>query len=328
MLYVYCPRASNGAKELVEALGGSRLRNFDGMDFWRKRQKINIKEGDTIVCWGNPLPEFEGVKLLNAGGKYVSKAEEVKLLTEAKVPTVQIVKALPAGANAGEWLGRKNNHVGGLDLLKPVGRPDFYSKKLDIAKEYRIHSFDGRSIRAGVKVPRIANPHPWIRSYDAGWKIDYDKFESNEAMRKIAHKAVKALGLTFAAVDIGERPDGSLIVFEVNRAPGIEGNSVAKYANAIKRYLEEGPKEEKAKGKAGGVKAEKVQEEQAPQVVAAPPQPANVYPGGFRDPIPGEIPNVIKEYFVAHAGPVDWNGKKWTKYAGKIVVRNLNAAGW
>jgi glutathione synthase/RimK-type ligase-like ATP-grasp enzyme len=57
------------------------------------------------------------------------------------------------------------------------------------------------------------------------------------AHRNLAKKAVESLGLTFGAVDIGRKADNSLIVLEVNRAPGLEGNTINAYANAIVRYL-------------------------------------------------------------------------------------------
>lgn len=151
------------------------------------------------------------------------------------------------------WMPRSNSHVGGNDLLNPPAVPDYWVKKEELVREYRVHSFDGRSIRAGVKVPREGygtpggtdNPtapnycHSWIRSWDAGWRIRYDGNTIRQAHRDLAHQAVAAIGLTFGAVDLGERQDGSLIVLEVNRAPGLEGGTIVAYANAIKRWMEE-----------------------------------------------------------------------------------------
>lgn len=137
-----------------------------------------------------------------------------------------------------EWLPRRNNHVGGSDLLTAPAQPDYYSKKENIVEEYRLHMFDGKSIRAGVKQQRPTRPngapsHPWIRSFDAGWIIAYENFQSTREQRDIAAKAIKALGLDFGAVDLGKRADGSLIVLEVNRAPGVEGGTAEAYARKI-----------------------------------------------------------------------------------------------
>lgn len=147
---------------------------------------------------------------------------------------------------ATDWVGRVNNHTGGTDLLTPPGNPDFWVKKLELVKEYRIHMFLSKSIRAGVKTIREGfsdNPamvrgdtriaSKWVRSYDGGWTIKYDDFKSKHAMRELAHKAVTALKLDFGAVDIGEKANGELVVLEVNRAPGLEGGTVDAYSKAI-----------------------------------------------------------------------------------------------
>lgn len=149
---------------------------------------------------------------------------------------------LPPAQPTEVWLARRNNHVGGNDLLNNITDPDFYSKKEDIVEEYRIHTFRGKSVRAGKKIQRPTNPnggpsHPWIRSFDAGWIISYDGFQSTKPMRDLASKAVKALGLDFAAVDIGKLRNGSFIVLEVNRAPGIEGNTITAYAKHVAAWL-------------------------------------------------------------------------------------------
>lgn len=137
----------------------------------------------------------------------------------------------------GEWLGRMNRHMGGNDLLTPPPVPEYFSKKENLIEEFRIHSFLGKSIKAGVKVPREgALPHAWIRSLDGGWRINYDGFESRREMREIAAAAVKALNLDFGAVDLGRKADRSLIVLEVNRAPGLDPGTVTSYARAIRGW--------------------------------------------------------------------------------------------
>lgn len=145
----------------------------------------------------------------------------------------------PVAQVSGEWVGRMNNHVGGNDLLTPPTTPDFFVKKETVTQEFRIHSFKGKSIRAGVKGPREGvTQHAWVRSWDGGWKISYDGVTARQAQRDLAHRAVAALGLDFGAVDIGQKADGSLFVLEVNRAPGVENGTVESYARAIEGWLE------------------------------------------------------------------------------------------
>ncbi|HVI40373.1 MAG TPA: hypothetical protein VM577_06910 [Anaerovoracaceae bacterium] len=259
MLYVYCPRASAGALELVRALGAHRLRRFDGLDFWDRRRRVPIKEGDAIICWGATCPEFDGIKVLNGLMKPVNKLRELEILNEAGIPSITLYDEAPRNVKPDVLIPRTIKHQGGRDVLHRPEYPDFYVLKEDFVAEYRIHSFDGKSIRAGVKVPRdgftpVANEkdwrpnenlvHPWVRSFDAGWRVNYDGFKSNARMRKVAHSAVKALGLTFAAVDLAETANGVIKVLECNRAPGIEGGSVMAYAKAIRSWLDGKPEPE------------------------------------------------------------------------------------
>ena len=168
---------------------------------------------------------------------------------EARCNTLRMALNTPAPvaqtAPVGEWLARMNDHVGGNDLLQVPTQPDYYSKKETFVKEFRIHSLAGKSIRAGVKAPRTdaafagQTPHEWIRSWDGGWRIRYDGVSSKQKHRDLAHAAVAALGLQFGAVDIGERADGTLVVLECNRAPGLAEGTAAIYAQAIRNWRTE-----------------------------------------------------------------------------------------
>lgn len=253
MIYVYCPRKSTGAFELVKELGGQRLRRFDGIDFWNKGARVRLEPNTTVVCWGTTLPPIEGVDLLNSMEESFSKFEQGKILAKKGVPTVELRNpddhSMEAYLGAG-YYPRSNYHTGGTDLLKVPDHIDFYTKKEKFTKEVRIHVFDGRSIRAGEKIPREGfkkcseegwKPnmdllHPWVKSYDGGWKISYNNFESTSDMRGVAVKAVKALGLTFGAVDLGQRADGTWLVLEVNTSPGLEGGTIHSYVRAIQSW--------------------------------------------------------------------------------------------
>lgn len=262
MIYVYRRPGSDGAKLLADALGGKRIKRIPG----------RVLSADVLVCWGESNPNAGFGKVLN-GAPLRNKYTDAVKLKEAGVPTIEVSRTQPprqeparlelqagrytrseveviareiatylqqtARNTAAEWLPRTNYHTGGRDLLNP-GRADFYAKREEIVEEYRIHSFLGKSIRAGIKKPRRSfdgTVHPWIRSYDSGWAITYSGFSSTPEMRKLAKDATKALGLDFAGVDLGRTSDGRLIVLEVNRAPGIEGNTVTAYAEAIKNWI-------------------------------------------------------------------------------------------
>lgn len=236
MILIYRSAASCGARALAEELdGGVRLKASN-----LKRLSRKFTNADVLVAWGDHLQGFPGRSLNNVAP--LSKLSAARRLTEAKVPTVPTNKSKPGDG----WVGRTNDHMGGNDLLNPPRQPDFYVQRLDIVKEFRVHSFLGRSIASRVKVLRDgfkleteprhrgdAVASPWIRSWDGGWKMVYKDGEVKKKHRTLAHQAVKALGLDFGAVDIGQLADGKLIVLEVNTAPGIEGETLLAYSKAV-----------------------------------------------------------------------------------------------
>jgi hypothetical protein len=266
MIYIFRSVASEGAKALAAELGGRKVKRFP-----------TIGANDKVICWGeqargvgilNGAPiqnKFADALTLKAKGVPTVEVSRTKPKEQEVNPTTTILAHRDADrtavaqyieqlqtwlknnpvVTAATWLGRRSNHVGGHDLLTPPATPDFWSRKEDIVEEYRIHCFKGRSIRAGKKIVRegLTNTgapyvaHPWIRSLDGGWRICYDDFKSRKEMRDLAARAVEALSLDFGAVDLGKKRDGSLIVLEVNRAPGLEGGTITAYANAIKGWM-------------------------------------------------------------------------------------------
>lgn len=300
--YIYCRRKSDSARELVTVLGAKRLREFDGDSFWDKRKRLSLKEGDIVICWGETFPtELDGIRILN-GGEALSKFEQARKLQQDGINTIETVsvedmrsmrrrmtgglKPVPAS-----WIPRKNSHVGGNDLLTPCENPDYYSARLALTKEYRIHTFLGKkSIRAGEKRlregysldaaevaasrGRLKLASDWIRSYDGGWRVCYDNFQSTQKMKNLSYKAAKSLGMDFGAVDIGEDATGTLYVLELNRAPGLEGGSIEAYANHIKKWIEEGEERDAANVANTGGTVQPVRAE----IPVDPPRPAGPHP--------------------------------------------------
>lgn len=223
MIYVFCPKNSTGARDLATAVGGKRI-----------KVPLPFKGDDVVVMWGACLIGIpDEVKVLNNVPPLNKISELTRLLHNGvPVPPFSTEKPLEGG-----WLARVKNHQGGKDLLSGRKVGDFYVKKLPLVKEFRVHVWKGQSIRLGMKVPRREKIHPWIRSYDGGWKLSYGKDAQEglvKGVREAAKKAVKALGLDFGAVDVGVTEDGTVYVLEVNRRPGLEGNTTKAYALHLK----------------------------------------------------------------------------------------------
>jgi hypothetical protein len=272
MIIIYRTRPSNGARDLVESLGNCRRgrdnsvrppRNGDKVVCWGDSlnlQGIEVLNGVPIInkyedaiklkAANVPTIEVSRSRPQNQGGGFAPRRDYLLprglglSLNESEVTAwvraMQNYLSTPLTPLPSiEWLGRKYNHVGGNDLLSTQSSYDYWSKKEDLIEEYRVHSFLGKSIRAGKKVQGaegVSTVHPWIRSHDGGWHLAYDGFSSTKEMRKLAKQAVEALGLNFGAVDIGKTREGKLIVLEVNRAPGLEGGTINAYSDAISKW--------------------------------------------------------------------------------------------
>jgi hypothetical protein len=196
MIYIYRPQPSTGARLLAERLTelGHRAIKIGGPVGY------SYQPGSTIVCWGahfrnppvtalNNIPLSnkleDALKLREAGVPTIEVSRTrpavpagrgfFQPLTLSPVPpqglneaaareviarlTAWLEAPLPEVAST-EWIGRCRNHVGGNDLLNPPAQPDYWVKREHLTEEYRVHVFDGASIRAGVKIPRAGVSPP------------------------------------------------------------------------------------------------------------------------------------------------------------------------
>lgn len=114
-----------------------------------------------------------------------------------------------------------------------------YTKYFKKKFEYRVHVFDGKVIDYVVKKKREGvEVNYQVRNHEGGWVFCREGVVLPQCVADAAIKAVAALGLSFGAVDVGyNETKGLPSVFEVNTAPGLEGTTVVKYAEAIKEIL-------------------------------------------------------------------------------------------
>jgi len=210
MITIYCARRSTGALLLV-----NKLREFG-------------QQAQRIVGGGAPRGA------INWGQGGGNKYEELRTLWAAGIPVPPHSRNKVPG-----WLARRFTHMEANDLTANLTYGDYYVQFVPTVREHRIHIFNGESIRAQMKVPRRANPHPDFRSHANGWKLvggpEYTA-QVPRGAREMAKKAVAAMGYLFGAVDIGVKEDGRPVIWEVNSQPGIEGTTVDAYAKAVIRY--------------------------------------------------------------------------------------------
>jgi hypothetical protein len=213
---------------LVKELGARRLRKAAPLSGWKK--------GDTVLCWGSYFKAPAGVVVVNSS-LVGSKIQELTLLAEKGIVVPPFNNTAVTG-----WLGRTANHQEGKDLLHGTKNPAFWTKKLNVVREFRVHVINGMSVKVGHKKPRNDKPHPWIRSWDAGWGIYYDAGATvgfSKKGREMAKKAAEVLGLTACAVDLWLLEDGKWVVGEVNRRPALPEDSgvLKKYGEQLRILL-------------------------------------------------------------------------------------------
>ena len=79
-----------------------------------------------------------------------------------------------------------------------------------------------------------------MRTHDNGFVFVRQDVELPAAARDMAVQALAATSLSFGAVDlIFNEHHNQYYVLEINTAPGLEGQTITSYADAIQRYAGE-----------------------------------------------------------------------------------------
>lgn len=256
LVYPYSLR-SQSAKILASKLETIRVKEIG---------KYLHKPGDLIINWGNKRIPNWGTKLaiqsmLNKP-QYIINASE-KLRTFKVLSTSDLGEHLPDWTTdlhtAQGWLEApcpyyglkhavicrtltKANSGRGIVLANTpeelVNAPLFtrYKPKQE---EYRIHVH----IRFGImdaqqkRRENGAMGDLYIRSRSNGWVFCRENLKIPTIVEEVSEMAVHRLGLDFGAVDVGYHQEHGLSLYEINTAPGIEGQTLTNYANTFRRYL-------------------------------------------------------------------------------------------
>jgi glutathione synthase/RimK-type ligase-like ATP-grasp enzyme len=250
---------SQGARELARALGTIRV---------RANGTYRPRNGHIIVNWGNSESATWAREYARTGHilDWINTTPAVGVAAD-KLRTFQRLSAnldipLPRWATnraqAEDWFreGERVKVVCRTLLRASEGRgivvaknaeelvaAPLYVKFFPKETEYRVHVFNGEVIDVAEKRLRNGERNregrsPYIRSHANGWIFARENVRLSDAGRTAALQAISAIGLTFGAVDLAVNRRGEVVVFEVNTAPGIEGQTVTNYASAIRRYCD------------------------------------------------------------------------------------------
>lgn len=216
--------------------------------------------GDTVINWGNEtVPAFyrtgssSGIKNIPANVRVAQNKLETFRRLQAN--NVSIPPFTTDRASAQVWLNEGHEVLvrtllessGGRgievysDRRSQIPRAPLYVQYIKKMNEYRVHVFNGQVIDITEKKRRRefdGERDAHIRNLDNGYVFVRDNVQAHESVGPLAIAAVQALGLDFGAVDIiYNRRRNQAYVLEVNTAPGLEGTTVERYADAIESIL-------------------------------------------------------------------------------------------
>lgn len=129
---------------------------------------------------------------------------------------------------------------------REVVNAELYVRSVKCKREYRVYIFNNKMIDLVAAVRCESLPqgvtayNDDIRNWKNGWGWARNAVTIPQNIKtkleEISKKAITALGLDFGAIDIVRDYEDNLYILEVNTAPGIEGVTVNKFAEAIKEY--------------------------------------------------------------------------------------------
>jgi glutathione synthase/RimK-type ligase-like ATP-grasp enzyme len=241
---------SASARELVRALAPNAI--------MKKQRTPMIGRSKLLLNWGNSSPQFNttGCRILNKPYAVNVASDKLLALNAMKDAGINVPEFSTDINDAKRWIGEgkivfcrtllRANSGRGIVIAKEVAeliRAPLYVKYIRKEKEYRLHVFNGRVIdqvekrrRAGFQ--EANNYNRYVRSYEQGWIMAREGCYITDETKSQAIKAVQALGLDFAAVDIVMTREGKPMVLEANTAPGIQGTTLENYRKAVIQWMQ------------------------------------------------------------------------------------------
>lgn len=232
-------QSSGGARALARALGGLVLRREDS----RYRPRPN----DTVINWGSAvLPDaLLAQSPLNHPGCVKDARDKLRTFAILSSNGVPVVEWTTNKAAAEAWLNdgavfvrHSTRGQGGSGIELVPGTHDWlpdaplYTKQFRATHEYRVH-VAGDQTFVTKKRRRNGAERSAVRNYANGYVYCTTNVNPPNSVPSVGVAAVHALGLDFGAVDMLCTEGGECRVLEVNTAPGLEGRTIAWYAEQI-----------------------------------------------------------------------------------------------
>lgn len=216
---------------------------------------------DIIVGWGaGEWPNWKR-SAFAAGAVWLNTSEDIcnsvykdrtfNILRQAGIP---IPETTYSSTTAREWLLRGDvviarNILSGKDGegitvvhdSRNLPEEHLYSRYFPVSQEYRVHVFRGVPFWCQVRHPiedrtnkfYRSTPNPYVRTSSNGWTLYVSNQDCPAICKRVAVQAVGAVGLDFAAVDIGYNSRGEVCVYETNTSPELTNRTCDAYVNTL-----------------------------------------------------------------------------------------------
>jgi hypothetical protein len=228
--------------------GGKRLARTMNIRYTNEPHKV------ISINWGCSSPDFwDGVDRL----RIVNRPEAVAIASNklkffvAALGNVSVPEFTTHLDEAKQWnkdgvilgrdsvCGRGGEGITVCEKNSEVKFHTFYTKYVPKEREFRFHVHLNKVFwmqeklwRKGIKVKdkRIRGGKDSVFCFK---HLEENPIPLLEEGKAAAIEAVRVCGLHFGAVDIGFGKNSHWVVYEVNTAPGLEGTTVKKYAEAF-----------------------------------------------------------------------------------------------
>lgn len=240
IIFICDAKFSSSPKKLANSLQ-EKLPQYKFITRLKSRPTLAPHPKRTTIPWGitkNKLQQYQAYK-------------------EHNLPHPEWTTSLEVANN---WIHNDNCTVVGRSLLNSFGGKGIilfdknnpiplnhnckvFTKYKKKKHEYRIHVFQNAIIDfAQKKKSKDANNNnnvnTQIRNFKNGWVYCRENVTLPTSFIPLAINAVKALNLTWGAVDIiYNEYENQAYILEVNTAPGLMGSTVESYSEAFKHWI-------------------------------------------------------------------------------------------
>ena len=240
---LYSNKSSKTGKEL--------LRKFATVATKALKKRTNKRfRADLVLRWGSTeafprLTSRVEINTLEATNNASNKLVMMQKLVESEIDTPDILFLSPSTSQEeindykneeGKFYVRGSNQE--IRYTDSVRNGDLYISRPipNKRREYRVHVFDGQILEIYEKVPREENVRI-SKAHNCDFKrVNKENCRVSLEDQEMCIKAVNALGLTFAGVDLLRDKDQNCFVSEVNSAPSLNSLNIERYFTKIMEY--------------------------------------------------------------------------------------------